>query len=394
MSYDGYSWSCGDVLSLLREPYNQNKAENLISCPFCGGKRFAMNIAKGTGHCFSQGCKKTADSASYYAAKMGISVSEARKEIKERLNIQDKETNFQRFVFKEVEQSDLAPIEVRDNTYRAFLDKLVLSQKNRDNLLSRGFSNDDIVAKGYKTFPAVSEVSFEGICRQLLSEGCILKGVPGFFRNKYSGEWTFVRVTKGIIIPQINVHNQVEGFQIRKDDDLRVNMDTGELEGKCSWFSSKNYPEGTGAKTTVHIATDFKFNTENQQYEPILYGDTVTLTEGGMKADLCQCILESKVSFIAIQGVHALNPLKKALSELKQYGLKRVNLAYDMDFLTNENVQDAMKKTEALVKELGLGFSSIMNWDYEIKVDAEKIFLKGIDDYLAYTYKHVVPKVK
>ena len=321
-----------------------------------------------------------------------MSVQEARNEIKERLNIKDDKTYTPRLVFKEPPQCEMAPIEVRDKTYRAFLDILTLSQKNLDNLLGRGFSLDDIAMKGYKTFPSVSNVSFEGICRQLQTQGCVLKGVPGFYKNR-QGEWTFVRVTPGIIIPQLNAHNQIEGFQIRKDDDLRVNLDTGELEGKCSWFSSKNYPEGTGAKTTVHIATDFRFNSETHQYEPVLHGDTVTLTEGGMKADLCQCILESKVSFIAVQGVHALNPIKSALTELKKFGLKKVNLAYDMDFLTNNNVKEAMSKTEKLIKDLGLEYCNIMNWD--TTVPGEKgVSLKGIDDFLAYQYKEIIPQLK
>ncbi len=391
MAYAGYTWSCGDVLSLLGVKYNQNKAENIIPCPFCGGKRFAMNIAKGTGHCFN--CSTGADSASYYAAQMGMSVQEARNEIKSRLNIKD-ETNYTpRFVFKEPPQATMAPIEVRDRTYRAFLDLLVLAQKNLDNLLGRGFTVNDIAYKGYKTFPSVSAVSFEGLCRQLQTQGCILEGVPGFYKNR-QGEWTFVRVTPGIIIPQINIHNQIEGFQIRKDDDLRINLDTGELEGKCSWFSSKNYPSGSGAKTCVHVATDFIYNAQKHIYEPVLHGDTVTLTEGGMKADLCQCIMEGKSSLIAVQGVHALNPIKVTLEGLKQYGLKRVNLAYDMDFKTNPNVQDAMKKTEKLIKDMGLQFVNIMDWGSEMTIDGQKVFLKGIDDFLAYQYKQIVPKVK
>lgn len=394
MSFEGYPWSCLDALSLCGVSIQNPKTDNnMIKCPFCGGGRFSMNLVKGTGQCMSSSCRKAADSVGYYAAVYGLSLQEARTQIKERLNIHNSATYVPREVFKEPIQSEIAPIEVRDRTYRAFLDLLVLSQKNRDNLLSRGFTADDIAFKGYKTFPSVSEVSFEGICRQLQTSGCTLKGVPGFYKNR-KGEWTFVRVTKGIIIPQVNINNLIEGFQIRKDDDLRVNLDTGELEGKCSWFSSKNYSEGAGAKTCVHMATDFKYNNEKQCYEPVIHGDTVTLTEGGMKADLCQCILENQASFIAIQGVHALNPIKKALSELKKYGLKRVNLAYDMDFLTNENVQDAMKKTEKLVKELELEFSSIMNWEYEVQPDGQKIFLKGLDDYLAYEYKQIVPKVK
>ena len=390
--YKGYSWSCSDVLSLLSVRYNPNKEEQTIRCPFCGGNRFGMNVKKGTGHCFK--CGATADSASYYAAETGMTLNDARDDIKRRLNIPDENGKLpERRVYKEPEQEETASIDVRDKTYKAFLEELTLSQKNYDHLLARGFSSDDIAAKGYKTFPSANDISFEDLCRRLLSKGCTLKGVPGFYTNN-KDEWTFLRYTQGIIIPQINVHNQIEGFQIRKDDDLRRVNDDGELEAKCVWFSSKGRKNGSAVHTSVHIATDFIFDKEKQEYEPVLHGDKVTLTEGGMKADLCACILDGKASIIAVQGVNALNPLKDALVELKKYGLKIVNLAFDMDYLTNPNVKDAMAKVETLIKDLGLACDNIMNWDYKkIDKNGNVFYLKGLDDFLAYEYKKVVPNV-
>lgn len=391
--YKGYSWSCPDVFSLLGITYQPGKEEVTVQCPFCGGKRFGMNIKKGTGHCFK--CGATADSASYYAAATGMSLNDARDDIKRRLNIPDETGKLpERKVYKEPPQELTAPIEVRDKTYRAFLDELTLTQKNYDHLLARGFSSDDISAKGYKTFPSANDISFEDLCRRLLAKGCVLKGVPGFFQNQ-KDEWTFPRYTQGILIPQINVHNQIEGFQIRKDDDLRRENDEGELEAKCVWFSSKGKKSGSAVHTSVHIVTDFIYNKEKQEYEPVLHGDKVTLTEGGMKADLCACLLEGRASLIAVQGVQALNPLREALVELKKYGLKTVNLAFDMDYLTNPNVKDAMAKVEALITELGLNLDNMMSWEYE-KTDSQgnKFYLKGLDDYLAYEYKKVIPVVK
>ncbi len=387
--YKGYSWSCSDVLSLLKVSYNPDKEEQMIECPFCGSKRFGMNIKKGTGRCFK--CGATADSASYYAAATEQSLNEARDDIKKRLNIPDEYGKLpERKVYKEKTQEELATIEVRDKTYRAFLEELMLSQKNYDNLKARGFSDDDIMAKGYKSFPSVENTSFEDICRRLISKGCILTGVPGFYKNN-KDEWTFVRITPGIIIPQIGIHNQIEGFQIRKDDDLRREYD-GELEAKIVWFSSKGKSHGTGPHVTVHNATDFIFNKEKGQYEPVLHGDKVTLTEGGMKADLCACLLENNASLIAVQGVHALNPLKEALLELKPYGLKTVNIAFDMDYLTNPNVKDAMVKVTSLIKELGYNCENMMNWEYKQKdASGNEFFLKGLDDYLAFQQRGIKP---
>lgn len=393
--YKGYSWSCLDVLSLLNIRVDERKEEAIIRCPFCGGKRFGMNIKKGTGHCFN--CGATADSASYYAADTGMSLNSARDDIKRRLNIRTEDNKLpERKVFKEVQEEEIAPVKLRDKAYRAFLDELILNEKNYMNLLARGFSSDDIEAKGYKTFPSSSTTSFEDICRRIQSKGISLKGIPGFYK-KQNGEYTFVRITPGIIIPQINCQNLIEGLQIRKDEDLRMNTQSGELEAKCVWFSSKNYPGGTGAHVSIHVSTDFKFDRQNKEYFPILHGNRVTLTEGGMKADLCCCLLDYKGSFISVQGVHALKPLKDSLIELKKYGLKTVNLAFDMDYLTNKNVKDAMIKVTNLIKELGLNCENIMNWQYKVTEgegeNQRTFFLKGLDDYLAYQYKRVKPVI-
>ncbi len=391
--YKGYSWSCSDVLTLLNVKYNPAKEEQLITCPFCGGNRFGMNIKKGTGHCFK--CNATADSASYYAAATGLSINEARDDIRQRLNIPDENGNLpERKVFVEPQQEEIAPVEVRNATYRAFLDELILNQKNYDHLLARGFSSDDIIAKGYKTYPSIKDASFEDICRRIITKGHTLEGVPGFFKNS-KDEWTFPRYTQGILIPQINIHNQIEGFQIRKDDDLRRTNDNGELEAKCVWFSSKGKNHGAAAHTSVHLSTDFIFNKEKGLYEPILHGDKVTLTEGAMKADLCSCLLGGRASVIAVQGVYAQTPLKETLINLKKYGLKTVNLAFDMDYLVNPNVKDAMISVRKLIKELGFNIDNLMNWEFKKHDDNGKVFyLKGLDDYLAYEYKKIIPVVK
>lgn len=389
--YKGYSWSCSDVLSLLGVRYNPGKEEQIIPCPFCGGKRFAMNIRKGTGHCFN--CSSTADSASYYAAEMGMSLNDARNDIRHRLNVPDETGKIpERRVFKEVPQEEMAPIEQRDAAYRAFLDELTISQKNYDNLLARGFSSDDIEALGYKTYPSADTISFESLCRRLLAKGIVLDGVPGFSKNDYN-EWTIPRYTQGIIVPQVNYHNQIEGLQIRKDDDLRREFD-GNLEGKCTWFSTKGKYCGVAAHTSIHCAMDFIYDNTKHQYIPILNGGKVTLTEGGMKADLVHCLLDGKASLISVPGIYALAPLKQCLIKLKEYGLTTVNIAFDMDYLTNKNVKISMETVSAILKELDLKEDNVMNWEFKKKDrNGKEFFLKGIDDYLAYEYKKIIPVV-
>ncbi len=390
-----------DVAYLLGISTNQHKTEVMIPCPACGGKRFAMNQVKGLGHCFNCG-DFNANAAQYYAAVNGLSLAESYKEIKQKLGLEDSEkqkaadearkARREREVLRMESQKPMANIKDLDYTYRSFLSELALSQKNRDNLLARGFSLEDIVRLGYKTFPNKSEVNYFDLCKRLQLQGCKLEGVPGFYQAK-TGAWTFVPVTQGIIIPQRTVNNMIFGFQIRKDDDLRTyNSETGKLEPKCIWFSSEGCRSGCGARADVNFSCDFKFDKKSQRYWIYSKNSKVVLTEGTMKADLIHCF-EPSIPVISVAGVNATAYLENTLKYLKKLGIDTVILAYDMDYKTNPNVQNALDKTKQII-EADMNFKE-WTWETTVKVDDQPHeLLKGLDDYLAYVKKGIVPKLK
>lgn len=388
-----YQWTIQDVFSLLNISYPSNKKEVYVTCPFCDSKRFSMNMYKGTGHCWK--CDESADSAAYYAKMKGLSLFEARKEIERLLNISSDWKNEKipaRIVYTEPKDIPLAPIEVRDRTYRAFLDELTLTQKNVDMLLARGFNKATIAALNYKTFPAKSEIDFFGLCRRLLENGCTLEGVPGFFQTK-RGDWTFVQLTKGVIMPCVTINNKISFLQIRKDDDLRVfREEEGGLESKCVWFSSKGLLNGTGAISDIHFATDMKFNSNSGKYWPVA-SKTYVLTEGFMKADLTHD-LKPEWPVIAVAGVRNYKHLPNILHQLKILGVENILHCYDMDYQTNENVSDAMQTTKKMIEEAGLNYV-FRGWETKIRVDGNVLdLLNGIDDFLAYIQKGIVPQIK
>ena len=74
---------------------------------------------------------------------------------------------------------------------------LSLAVDHKENLLSRGLKEQDIIRLGYKTTPIVG---MSAIAKQLQSDGLYLAGVPGFYRDK-NGSWTFVHEKRGILIP-------------------------------------------------------------------------------------------------------------------------------------------------------------------------------------------------
>lgn len=395
-----FDWQ--DVSGLLGLPSNPHKTEVMIPCPACGGKRFAMNQAKGIGHCFSCG-DFTANSLSYYAAVKGVSNGEAYREILHALGMEDdrqkelrdkaRKERREREVMRQASQAQIAKIDVLDFTYRSFLSELTLSQKNRDNLLARGFSLQDIEMLGYKTFPNRSEVNFFDICKRLQLNGCKLEGVPGFYQAK-SGAWTFVPLKQGIIIPQKTVNNKLFGFQIRKDDDLlSFDPETGKVEPKCTWFSSSGCRSGCGAQADVNFSCDFKFDQKTGKQWIYSQSKKVVLTEGTMKADLIHCF-EPKIPCISVAGVNATTYLEHTLSYLKKLGIDTVILAYDMDYKTNKNVQNALLHTDQIIKDAGMELKK-WEWDTHADVDGQSYeILKGLDDYLAYVKKGIVPKIK
>lgn len=392
-----YSWNPLEVMDLLGIRIDSRKTEAMIVCPFCNSKRFGFNTVKGIGQCWS--CQQAADSARYYATVMGMSLNEARKDIEARLGIENKfgkvvRTLPPRVVYN-TKKEEVTRIDDKelDRTYRAFLSELTLSEKNRAMLQSRGFSDNEIEALMYKTFPNRSNVDFLAICERLLKAGCKLEGVPGFYKQK-DGRYTFIQLTQGIIMPQKNHRDQICGLQIRKDDDLRCYIEeTGDLEKKCAWFTSKNRDGGCPATARIHYACDWTYDTHKGIWKPLFPDGGFVLTEGIMKADLTH-FLQPNLPVISVPGVNALNYLEQELRKLKEYGVTTILSCYDMDYKTNPNVQTALEKTKNMIEEIGLRYKRL-DWETEITINGKPTsVLKGIDDYLAYCALGIIPEIK
>lgn len=390
-----YSWKPQEVFQLLGIPV-PNRNEVYVPCPSCGSKRFGFNMLKGIGKCWS--CNFSADSASYYAVTTGQSINNARLDIEKRLGIIDsngkKNDNLpQRIVYKtpEVKESQRASDDILDDTYRAFLAELTLSEKNKLHLLSRGMTEKEINARMYRTMPHMDEIDFFALCRRLQTNGHSLNGVPGFFKTKRD-DYTFTQTTKGIIMPLINYKNQITGLQIRKDDDLRVFIEEiGKMEEKCAWLSSKNKKGGCNATAGVHYACDFIYDTSKNQYKPV-FEDGFMLTEGIMKADIAHQA-QPNIPIISVPGVNATTTLKAELLRLKSWGIKVILVCFDMDYQTNPHVQTALEKVKALIEECGLIYKP-GRWENYVTVNGKEYNLNGIDDYLAFAKYGIVPHVK
>ena len=246
----------------------------------------------------------------------------------------------------------IAPLEQRNAAYLGLLVYAGLRDEHRENLLKRGIPESAMTCRYASTPLPGTEIE---LCRKIMSDGCSLDGVPGFFKLR-SGDWTIVRQKSGIMIPVTDENAYVEGIQVRLDD---------VTERKYRWLSSSGYDFGTGAVAACHIAG--------------CPAETMLLTEGPLKADIIYGL--SGKGVIAVPGVNALSSLEELLDRLKgSVGLKEIWVCYDMDMYENPHVRHANARLLDLLKAKGIAAKNY-RWDPRYK---------GLDDYLlAYRKKEI-----
>jgi len=336
-----------DVVSLLGIPMPPSgRSSYYVQCPCCDGnprkKHLNINLKKEVFRC--PRCGVSGGIFDLYSLYTGVPRENVRKALVERLGIQEYRQRPKKKIQPQPEpECPLMDVDSRHATYSALLSKLKLAADHRENLLNRGLTEDDITRLGYKTTPVVGMTV---IASQLQSEGLYLAGVPGFYRNE-KGAWTFVHEKRGILIPVRDRFGRIQGLQIRRDNVIRR---------KFRWVSSAEMPDGCHAEGWTHLAGPVR---------PML-----VLTEGPMKADVIHAL--TGLTVLAVPGVNALTQLETALDDLRNEGLTEIKTAFDMDFLTNQHVQNGYNSLLALLGDMGFQFGAYL-WDPRYK---------GLDDFI------------
>ena len=346
-----------DIIPLIGIPVPPNgRPVYNISCPCCDDnprkKHLNINLNKDVFCCprchFSGG---VFDLYSYYS---GVDRKHAREVLMEKLGLKDSGPSYEgsnqkqerrtitRPILQEIELP-LTDIDARHETYAALLGKLSLASDHRENLLSRGLTDEQIRTFGYKTMPVVG---FSALAKQLQAEGYYLGGVPGFYHTK-EGAWTFVQERRGILIPARDQDGKIQGLQIRLDKIKK---------GKFRWISSIGKQDGCKAEGWTHMIGNPK--------------PTVLLTEGPLKADVIHYITGQTV--IAVPGVNSLKHLKETLEYLQSQGTTKVMTCFDMDYLKNPHVRDGYYNLANILAEVGIEYGTYL-WDPQFK---------GLDDYV------------
>jgi hypothetical protein len=306
-------------------------------CPFCGDSKYHLflNTRKNIFYC--QRCKVRGNSITLYAKMMKVDNKEAYREL----------TKGNLYAFpltpqpKENDEQEPKPLHIRHDVYYDLLNMLELSEKHRENLLSRGLSGERIERNMYRSFPADRAVADEVL--QILSSQYDLTGIPGFYTK--SGSWR-MSGNHGFLIPVCSPEGYIQGLQIRLDN---------EEHRKYRWFSSRYEQNGTRAYPWIHV-------TGNRESK------TAVITEGALKADVASSLSKDTL-FAAVPGINCLSRLPDVLKSLN---VSKVTEAFDMDKLNNPRVAEAVREVEAIASNLRLEYQPF-NWNSSYK---------GIDDYL------------
>ena len=255
-----------------------------------------------------------------------------------------------------VEDTPIADIAVRHNTYSALLSMLTLSKEHREHLQTvRGLPDEQIEKLGYKSTPPF--YMCRSLANRLLERGCELEGVPGFYQK--DGQWTIASstYTAGILIPARTRQGYIGGFQIRLDVPLKNEDDPPDKQGaKYIWFSSVGKPKGTSSGSPAHYVGDPD-------------AGVVYVTEGLLKSDIAHYLMNR--SFAATAGVNNMAQLELLLKELAENGTHTIIETEDMDKYRNEAASKGALKLYELAKKYGMVCRGL-NWNPNYK---------GVDDW-------------
>lgn len=384
-------------------PVSRGKIEN-TDCPFCGAKG-KLNINNKPGKLVAR-CNKcgwNGGMLKFHAELNGLANNkESKRDIEQKLSLDPSSREYQErsaFVKSKAEEAKekevTLSLEERNRLYSHMGGLLHLDEDHLKDLKKRGLSDAFIEARGYKTLPTDWESRYS-LARRMLTDGYNVRNLPGFYMDNH-GDFTLKKFIRGYLIPIRSLNGQIEGYQIRKDNDkirYRTHKDKAgnvilDENGKPKMYpdmkfytlSSPKEPEGGVMHSVCHYAGGYIWDEDRQDLVPIIKKNSIKFTEGPLKADIFYFLTGEPI--LGNLGVNNINQLKNMLLKLKEYypNIDTVEDCYDMDYLENSNVDNAVAATKKMIEELGFKYVR-RTWNPK---------WKGIDDF-ALAYKQGIYK--
>jgi len=323
-----------------------------VDCPFCNGEsKLNLNAAKNVFRC--NYCGKEGGMLELYAEEHGISKADAYREICEILGCNKNISDCDNAVSNQPSNSKptkRANSNVIHQTYCMLLQMLNLATPHKEQLLSRGLSQEQIAEFNYKSVPAFGQ---QMLCEKLLQSGCVLEGVPGFYKE--NGKWNVKLKAPGIVIPVRGIDGKITGLQIRLNKPVNGR--------KYIWVSSVDLEGGTSSGSPIHFIGD-----------PT--AKRVFITDGSLKGTVAHTL--TGYAFICLPGAKSLNGLDNLLRSLKANGTVEVIEAFDINKLTNKKAEETATKLREKVASYGFKVTSAI-WNDKS--------LGSVDDYFLHRKK-------
>lgn len=340
-----------EAAEILRIGADTSRRNTNITCPCCGSgrqKKLNLNFEKNVFRCNK--CGIYGGPLHLWALYRGLSADDLKAVARDYYQFMGSNEPLKEKIAKPKNQFysseiKIAPLEVRNRTYSTLLEQLSLSDTHLDNLLKRGLDEDAVRKNQYKSYP---QIGLTNITDLLIEQGCIVEGVPGFYKNK-SGKWCLRHLSPGILIPQRDGFGRIQGFQIRLDKSK-----------DCKYITLSTADFECGAKGAAHA--HFRKGSKGLR--------TVILTEGPLKGDVISHFTDYSV--LAVQGVNTTTSLKDVIEDLKEAGMDELMIAFDMDYKKNPYVKKALGNLKRILTDCEVMFSTL-DWDDNCK---------GLDDYL------------
>ena len=170
-----FPFNIGDVVSVMNLRIRHRNTVSLdVDCPLCDDHKGKMNLnlKKNVFRC--NRCGESGGMLNLYAKAYGVDLQTARKEIIEatsgsafkREQIQRREIEITR---PQITNSPMASDAEKHKTYTRLFEMLILADCHKNNLLQRGFTEEQIEANGYKSTPVYG---YKKLTKRLIEEGC------------------------------------------------------------------------------------------------------------------------------------------------------------------------------------------------------------------------------
>ena len=244
-----------------------------------------------------------------------------------------------------------ADADTRDRAYRAVLAALTPDADDRDALLVRGLSAEDLTANAYRSLAVEGRARLARAVVEAVGEDFALR-VPGIVRGERDGRaWLSLSGSPGILVPCRDDEGRIIALKVRRreaGDGPRYLYLTSARRGGASAESALHVPVRTRAALAASSPAAAR----------------VVVTEGELKADVASVLLG-----LPVWSIPGVGSWRLALEAARRWRPAVVCVALDAD---TAGARAAAELVDALRAE-GMR-TEHWRWDRRFK---------GIDDYLA-----------